>query len=306
VTPPRRLLVTGAAGFLGGAIVDAALADPATERVIALDSRPIPDHGDRRVVALSRDIRRPLDDVLQEIDAVFHAAFMLRASRDESLAHEVNVEATSRLLRACERAGVRRFVYPSSTTVYGSHPDAGFHIETGVRRPVPGFQYAAHKIEVEDLIAGSDLDWVVLRACIVLGPGTENFITESLGMKVLPVPAGADPPVQFLHRDDFMEVVRCAYSAVPESTYNVAGLGTIRWRDAVRMAGGRPVPLPMWLLAGLTEATWRMRLQRRSPGAAVRLIAHPWLADIGLAERELGWKPRYSSLGALQAWVGTV
>lgn len=299
----RTLLVTGAAGFLGGTVVDMALALPQVDRVVGVDARPS-TRLDPRFTAVQRDVRASLRDLLEGVDWVFHGAFLLRPGRNEREARSVNVDATASLLAECERAGVGRVVYPSSTTVYGAHAGSGFHVEEDARRPVPGFRYAEHKVEVEDLLAGSGMSVAVLRACIVLGPGAANFITESLGMRILPVPADADPPMQFLHRDDFADAVRAALLAERGGVFNIAGRGTVNWREAVRRAGSRPLPVPARLLAGLTEASWRLRLQSRSPGAGLEMIRHPWLASIGRIEREWGWAPRCTSAEALASWVG--
>ncbi len=302
VSFPRRLLVTGAAGFIGGTIVDLALSIPETERVVGLDIVPA-TRNDPRFVGIVRDVRDAVDDLL-EVDGVFHSAFLLAATRDETLARSVNVTATDRLLQSCASAGVGRFLYPSSTTVYGAHPDTGFHPEEDARRPVPGFRYAEHKVEVEDLLAASVVPTAALRSCIVMGPGARNFITESLSMRVLPVPAGCDPEVQFLHAGDFAAAVRCVFATEPfGGVFNVAGRGTIRWRQAVRVAGSYPLPLPMRLLGGLTEASWRFRLQTRSPGAGLEMIRHPWLASTERIEEALGWLPRFTSEEALAAWA---
>jgi nucleoside-diphosphate-sugar epimerase len=301
-TFPSRLLVTGAAGYLGGAVVDLALGFPETKLVIGLDVEQV-ERDDPRFRPVVRDVRQSLDDVL-DVDGVFHAAFLLGATRDEALARSVNVTATERLLISCRSAGVGRVVYPSSTTVYGAHPGTGLHGEGDPRRPIPGFRYAEHKVEVEDLLATSKVPTVALRSCIVLGPGARNFITESLSMRVLPVPTGSNPAVQFLHVDDFTAAVRGAFGAQPTTgVFNVAGSGTIRWREAVRVAGSIPLPIPMPILAGATEASWRLRLQSRSPAAGLRMIRHPWLACTDRIERDLGWRARYGSAEALECWA---
>lgn len=304
----RRFLVTGASGFLGRAVTHRLADQPATELVVALDQSPDLPAG-ARIRAVRRDIREPVDDVLVEhaIEAVVHHAFVVHTPRDEATARTVNVGAAESLVDACKRAGVARIVYPSSTTVYGAWPDSAPHFEDEEPRPVPGFSYSEHKVAAERALLSAAASGgplvVVLRACVVLAPGADNFIASSLGLPVFPLPAGADPPMQFLTLADYLSAVESALSASQTRVYNVAGRDTIRVRDMVRLAGGRPLPMPDRLLRTVVDGTWRLRLQHRAPAAGVAFIRHPWLASTERIESELGWTARSTSREAVESWA---
>lgn len=309
---PRRLMVTGAAGFLGGTMVRRLLSLPPVQQVIGLDERPLTGFpGDPRFRPVVADLRRPPPGLVEEVEAVLHFAFRLRPSRHAADDRAVNLDATTSLLEACADAGVKLFVYPSSTTVYGAHPgEDAPHPETDPPRPVPGFRYAEHKEEAEILLRRfaarhPEMAITILRACVVLAPGADNFVTDSLRMRLLPVPAGADPEMQFLHADDLAAAVEAALRHGRGGLYNVAGKGTVRWREAIRLAAGRPLPLPAGLLAGLIDLTWKLRLQSRSTSAGLTLTRYPWLADTARAGRELGWEPKWSSHRVAESWRAT-
>ena len=305
---PRRVFVTGAAGFLGRAITAVLDAHPEVESVIGLD-RVGSSPGLEKVRWVRRDIRDPLDEVLQEHEpeAIVHCAYLLRPSRDQSAAHSINVAATERLVAAARSAGVARIVYPSSTTVYGAWPGSTYHREDEAPRPVLGYDYSVQKVAAERaLVAGSERGGpvtVILRACVVMGARAANFVADSLGRRALPVPAGADPEMQFLHIDDCVRAVEIALAAPGSGTYNIAGGGTVRFREMARTAGARIIPVPEGLLRGVVDVSWRLRLQNRSPGVGVTFITHPWLASVEKIQRDLAWAPQHTSLQAVQAWA---
>ncbi|MDH3197869.1 MAG: SDR family NAD(P)-dependent oxidoreductase, partial [Candidatus Krumholzibacteria bacterium] len=120
-------LVTGGAGFIGSNLVDALLARG--ERVRVLDNfatgreENVRDFGDR-IELLRGDIRdeAAVDRSVAGADYVLHQAALASVPRsiaDPTSNNEVNVQGTLNLLQAAVRHGVARFVYASSSSVYG-------------------------------------------------------------------------------------------------------------------------------------------------------------------------------------------
>ena len=129
----KRVLVTGGAGFIGSNLVDALVA--ADARVVVIDDMST---GSRANLAdasasgvtlhegsiLDRDL---VSSAMRDVDVVFHMAVSnLRVSlRDPWPSHDVNAGGTLMLLEEAARSSVERFVYCSSSEVYGSmahHP----------------------------------------------------------------------------------------------------------------------------------------------------------------------------------------
>ena len=110
-----RILLTGSSGRIGAAIgARLSLRHP----VIGIDRRP---GALTTEVVDVRDTSR-IASLLAGVDAVIHTASLHvpdLASQSAADFHAVNVEATRRLLAACGEAGVRRFVYTSTTSLYG-------------------------------------------------------------------------------------------------------------------------------------------------------------------------------------------
>lgn len=307
------MLITGSAGYLGEATLDHLTAINDSTFAVCVDTKQTdgPEGDTRRFVSVTRDITQPLDDLLNdyEIDTVVHLAFLLQSQRNPEEAHRINVDATGQLLEACAKAGVKQILYLSSATVYGAHPenDRPFSEEDPVN-PVSGFTYSEHKVEAERLLleyskSNPDCSVSILRGSVVMGPDAHNFITESLGLKVLPVPAGTDPEMQFLHIDDYCTAVETAVTNSAQGIFNIAGSGTVSWREMVGIAGGMAIPAPASVLKGITDLTWRLGLQQRSSSAGLAFIQYPWLVSTGKIESELGWKAERTSREAVSSWA---
>lgn len=311
----RRVLITGASGFLGEATLDQVTADDDSVFAVCVDTRQTdgPEGETRRFVSVNRDITQSVDDLLADyaIDTVIHLAFVLQAQRDPGEARKVNVDATRQLLEACAKANVKQFVYLSSATVYGAHPENSRPFtEDDPVNPVSGFTYSEHKVEAERLVlehgrTNPGCAVSILRGCVVMGPGASNFITESLGMKLLPVPSGSDPEMQFLHVDDYRSAVDATLSQNAQGIFNIAGTGTVSWREMIDMAGSRAVPAPTQVIKGVTDATWKLGLQKKSTSAGLAFIQYPWLVSTEKISRELGWQAKRSSEEAVRSWAGS-
>ncbi len=125
-----RILVTGGAGFIGSNLVDALVAETRDEIVVMDDFSTgtranLSRHDGRgRVVVVEGDIRDEarVREVMRGVDLVYHLAVQcLRVSiGDQYLVHTVNATGTLNLLIAAREADVSRFVYCSSSEVYGT------------------------------------------------------------------------------------------------------------------------------------------------------------------------------------------
>ena len=234
------MAVTGASGYIGGRLIERLGGQGARKGrpyVLATDVRePRADWGDN-VEFVQRDIRHPLGDLLssRRIDAVAHLAFILEPDRRGETSHRVNVGGTANVITACEDAGVSHIVYLSSSSVYGARADnPDWLTEDAPPRPLRGFTYSEHKLAAERLLVefaarSASATVSIVRACPVMGPNADNFIANAFRKPVLPILAGADPPMQLIHEDDMVEtLIRCLHSK-PSGIYNAAGDGAIRW-----------------------------------------------------------------------------
>lgn len=149
-----KILVTGAAGFIGAALVRALAARPAIDGIVATDQGTA-TFKEPAVQFLAGDItdRRFTQSLIGPgVDVVFHLASLVSggAEQDFELGTKVNLDATRDLLEACRLAGhCPRFVFTSSIAVYGGElPDP----VTDDTPPAPRLSYGAQKLVCELLI----------------------------------------------------------------------------------------------------------------------------------------------------------
>ena len=149
-----RVVVTGGAGFIGSHLAERLAQEGAN--VCILDNFATGKLENLASVAAdfeltTGDIRDP--DVAMKVvtgaDTVFHLAALGSVSRsvdDPTTSHHVNVDGTLNLLVAAKQAGVRRFIYSSSSSVYGDNPALPKH--EGLA-PQPISPYAVSKLAAE-------------------------------------------------------------------------------------------------------------------------------------------------------------
>ncbi|MFJ4251374.1 Nucleoside-diphosphate-sugar epimerase [Pseudomonas helmanticensis] len=195
----RRVLVTGATGFVGEAVVFRMLLDKAYAPVAAV-------RGESRLSGLcdvvpfdlSASIELP---ALMQIDTVVHCAARVHVMSDtaaDPLAkfREINVQGTTRLARKAAEAGVRRFVFISSIKVNGEATLPGMPFKAD-DQPAPVDPYGVSKGEAEECLREigreTGMEIVIIRPPLVYGPGVKaNFLSMMSWLrKGLPLPLGA-------------------------------------------------------------------------------------------------------------------
>jgi nucleoside-diphosphate-sugar epimerase len=182
VTSPKlafpRVAITGGAGYVGSALVPALLARGHDVSVLDLFLygedvfEGAPNRAQLRTV--KGDIRDPqaLLRAFEGADAVIHLACISNDPSfelDPALGKSINFDAFSGILRAVKKTGAKRFIYASSSSVYGVRPDPDVR-EDSPKEPLT--DYSKFKLLCEDTLQKSDLgscDWVVLRPATVCG-----------------------------------------------------------------------------------------------------------------------------------------
>lgn len=300
-------LVTGAAGFIGSNIVEELMARGETVR--ALDDFST---GRRANLAPFLDRTQLLEGsindealvarAVQGVDYVLHQAALPSVPRsvtDPLASHEANATGTLKLLIAARDAGVKRVVYASSSSVYGDSPELPKHESMPTR---PRSPYAVNKLAGEEyckvFAAVYGLPTVALRYFNVFGPRQDP---TSQYAAVIPafITAALEGRRPVVHGDgtqtrDFTFVQNVvAANLLACETNDAVG-------EAVNIACGERVSL-LDLLSEVGRITGREiepQFDPPRPGD----VKHS-LADIGKAERLLGYRPAVSFAEGLERTV---
>lgn len=296
----RTLLVTGAAGFVGGHVTDAAARAGWRVRSLVRTQGGLRrlQHSNEAVLGDVRDsgvVARAVDGV----DAVVHLAGRVTGVSPAEM-ESVNVVGTAVLCAALARLAPRaRLVYASSAAAGG--PSAHGHPRSESDLPRPITDYGRSKLAAERVVERSGLSWVCLRPPLVLGErahGLEALVTLAR-LGIAPVLSGVEPPISVIDvRDLATYCVRALDLADGRECLHVAASRPTTFSGLVAVMGAllghrvRPVPLPRLALAA--AACLASRCGRRSRRAAALgdrldvLLADAWVLDVRRAERVLG------------------
>ncbi len=252
---PKRALVTGAAGFIGSTLSERLLADGV--HVTGVDC--FTDYYDVRLKRANVEaaLRHPCYRLLEldlgaadlsglpAVDVIFHQAAQagVRASWGRDFASYVhhNVLATQRLLERYREAPLERFVYASSSSVYG---DAERYPTDEALLPRPFSPYGVSKLAGEHLamLYGRNFGMPVaaLRYFTVYGPrqrpdmAFHKFCRAMLRDEAIPVYGDGKQSRDFTYIDDAIEAnVRAWLRAAPQGVYNVGGGSQVEVLEAI-------------------------------------------------------------------------
>ncbi|MDQ3107918.1 MAG: NAD-dependent epimerase/dehydratase family protein, partial [Actinomycetota bacterium] len=306
---PRRVLVTGGAGYFGTILVDRALARGDSVRILDINPPAARTEGADvdEVIADVRD-RDAVQRACEGIDVVLHNVAQVPLAKDRELFESVNVLGTANMLLAARDAGVAKVVHTSSSAIFGI-PEHNPVTEDTVPRPLEA--YGRAKAEAEALCreaAAAGLDVTIVRPRTILGHGRLGimailfeFVAEGAPLYVL---GRGDNRYQFVHADDLADAVLLAADRPGPATYNIGAteFGTMRevLEGLARHAGtgSRVRSLPV--------APARLAMQAVSRLGQAPFAPYHWLLyseslwfDTTRAETELGWKPTRSNTSAL-------
>ena len=275
-----RILITGAHGFIGAAIIPNLVA--AGHEVVGMDCIA----GNRIRVG---DITRLEDCVAacEGVDVVIHSVgihLATQVAENPMQMVDVNVSGTLNILRAAEIAGVRRIVKLSSAKVYGE-PERLPSLETDLPRPRE--PYALAKLVAEQYCQSfhesCGIEAVVIRPFSVYGPGQDQnsgyvgMALEALNSDgIVSLPGRADYLRDFVHiRDVARLCVLAATADLPDYTVLNSGFGHAHTLDD--------------LVAMIAKAAGA-RLSSRYRHASIETINRTW-GNMRRAQELLGYQP---------------
>jgi nucleoside-diphosphate-sugar epimerase len=304
-----KILVTGASGFIGRALIP---------RLI---------QSGHDVVAASRDANTELDgatiqptaelgpdtdwrEALREVEAVIHLAARVHVMSDSALDamaenRRINTEGTGKLAKDAAMAGVRLFIFMSTIKVNGETSDVEPFRAYDI--PTPKNPYAIAKLEAEEALLQtarfSDMRAAIIRPPLVYGPGVKgNFISLlNLCGKGWPLPVGSiNNRRSLIYVGNLVDMVHRLIEEPPSTT----GVYLCRdpqdvstpelFRKVSSALGIKPliIPFPLSLL--------RLGAALSGKTAAISRLTESLYVDDRPTRTDLDWTPPFSMLKGLK------
>ena len=242
------ILVTGAAGYVGGHLINKLLED---ERFSGYDIIGIDNFlvgckenynlikNDKRVKLTYGDIcdKETVKKILKDVEIVYHLAAIsgvVPCNKNPELAFKVNVEGTLNMLEQSIKGNVEYFIYPSSSAVYG---EINGNLAKEDMPPNPLNNYGAMKASCEALCKAYynsyGIGTVILRFTNIYGVGTypkwrtvvTNFIKRALTGEPLIIHGSGEQKRDFIHIDDVIEIYKLVVNPKAKGEIFNAGSG---------------------------------------------------------------------------------
>lgn len=305
-----NILVTGASGLVGQALLARLRALPDVQAIGAYRTRPTNDVPARIVGDLGQNTE--WSEALTGMDVVVHCAARVHVMNEEANEsalrkfREINVAGTRRLAQECLRAGVRRLVFVSTVKVNGESTTdrAPFKFDDA---PAPQDAYGISKWEAEQVLweaARQGLEVVVVRPPLVYGPGVKaNFLRLLQGVaKGRPLPFGSvtnqRSMIYVANLADLL-AASAVHAAAAGQTFlasDGADLSTRALVEGMAAAlGVRPrlLSVPPAFMRCVASLTGKQAMADRVLGSLQ--------VDIDHTRDVLGWHPPFSVLEGLKA-----
>lgn len=312
------VLVIGATGNVGTALVRSLTADPDVPDVVGASRRGADLPGGARWREVNLAGRLPID-LLDGVDTVVNLAWLMQPTRAPRTTWATNVEGTIRLLEQVRRSEVTTFVQASSVGAYSGREGTAPVDEEWPTHGVATSAYSREKAYVERCLDVLERDRPGMRVVrmrptftfqapaapqqrrLFAGPLVPGRVVAGTRIPVVPVPRLLR--FQAVHTED---VAAAYHAAVVRSgvrgAYNLAADDVLDGDALAGLVGGRPVDVPQGLVRSAVRAAWSAHLTPASPGLLDLLLSVPMLRT-DRARADLGWRPGWSAHKAVASML---
>lgn len=311
-----RILITGATGFVGSALLKRLLREDfrLTAAVLAAEGNCQLPAGVEQAVVEPLSETCDYSTALEQVDIVIHLAARVHIMRDTAANplqefRTVNLHGTERLATQAAKSGVKRFVYISTVKVLGEETDIPYCEDAPF---APADPYGMSKAEAEQAlqrIAGeTGMEVVIVRPPLVYGPGVKANFRQLLSVvnRGVPLPfASIRNRRSLIFIENLADALACCakHPAAAGKTYLVSDGADLSTPELVRRIAAalgrsaRLIPFPVGL----------MRLGGRvlDKSTLVERLIGSLQVDSSRIRNELAWEPPYTieeGLAKTAAW----
>lgn len=319
-----RIVITGASGNVGTALLRALRTSDQSHELVGVVRRPPESrgptdeiYGEARWYALDLagdGVAGHLREVFEGADAVVHLAWGFQPTRNTDYLTRLGVGGTTAVLEAAHAVRVPHLLHMSSVGTYaagryGERVDETWPT-TGIRTSPYSRDKAAAEAKLDDyerehgdtavLITRMRPGFIVQRAAAsgLMRYALPGWVPMRLIplLPVLPLDRGLCIPL--IHADDVASAFVSAIERRAGGPFNLAADPPVTRDTVAKLLGARAVQVPSGILGTVVDLSWRARLQPIDRGWLDLAFTVP-LLDSSRARRELGWIPQWSSTEAL-------
>lgn len=320
----KKVLITGATGFIGSNTAKKLLDTEAEIRILARSPKKAKmfDKGNIEIVIGDMTDHDSLRKAVKGCNVVIHVAGALGLANKKT-SYAVNVEGTRVLGEASSEEGIERFFHISSIWTFGIDA-SGIVNEKSTRHP-SGYFYSDTKYEGENLLVDMyekrNLPLVTIYPSIVYGPNDPNWtigIIKAIQKNSGALPNGGSGLLHLIYIDDLVDGILGAISnGVPGEGYMLSGPEVVTVKDfsyaCAKMLGVRKLPsFPGWLgLAigwAVSRTAWFFGKMPEYTDESIRGLMMEAEYDNSKARNDLGFQPKVDfaeGMKRVESWYKT-
>jgi nucleoside-diphosphate-sugar epimerase len=293
------VVVTGASGVIGRALLARLAASPEVGRIVAVDVRRSEEPTAEQVTWRIGDVRDPvLAQRLAGADAVVHLAVDWSLDSPVAERSALNVRGTQTVVTAAAAAGVPRVVVVTAAAVYGALAENPTPLPEDAPLNAPAEGILADLLEMERVAQDArrvhpGLAVTVVRPAALVGPGVDTLVTRHFAAPRLLCIKDAAPTWQFCHVDDLASALEYAALGKVTGEVTVGSDGYLEQSRVEDLSGMKRVEVPASLAFTTAERLHRVGVTP-APASELAYVMHPLVVS-SKALRAAGWRPVYDN-----------
>ncbi|WP_151702916.1 NAD-dependent epimerase/dehydratase family protein [Nitrincola alkalilacustris] len=307
---PIKVLITGASGYIGTALMRSLGSDPRFNCFGTLRQHTASQSTEKFFLTGDLDAGTDWSGILSDVDIVIHAAGRAHVindrAADRALAfRRVNVDATQTLALQAAKAGVKRFIFISSIGVNGSSTQQSAFSE--LQEPAPESDYARSKLEAElqlmTLFSDTNTQWTIIRPPMVYSANAPGNFRRLLKLAAagFPLPLkSVDNRRSIIALENLIDFIQlcCVHPGADNEIFLIADespVSTASMVSLLRQGMNKPerlLPIPVGLLYLGSRLVSKPLLFNQ--------LCQSLVIDISRAQGRLGWRPVISCEDALK------